>query len=288
MRNRRFAAVLVPLLAIALTAGCAGEAGSSGTAAKDKPADPKAALAASTQQLKAGNYTFKATIPGGTVADGVVHLPSRSAALNTTATVDGSEAKIQMLVVEPDRYTKMKIDLGDNKDLKDIQEYAQSDDPTMRKLAEQFSALFDMFSGKYWMRVDTSKVTSKELQLGLDNPDLTGAGAILSHATTAQQNGSVITGTVDASQADSASQLLSSSLFEGADVTALPYEATLDDQGRLSKLVLDVPKTKDTVAGEYTLTVADYGSATAQAAPPKSETKEATDQMYDMMNKYSK
>jgi hypothetical protein len=288
MRNRRFAAVLVPLLALGLTA-CAGQSGSDGTGpAAKQPADPKAALTASTEGLKAGNYSFTATIPGGTAADGVVHLPSRSASLTSTATVDGSAAKIQMLVVEPDRYTKMKIDLGNNQDLKDIQEYANSDDPTMRKLAEQFSAMFDMFSGKYWMKVDTSKVTSKDMSLGLDNPDLTGASAILANVATAERNGSVIKGTLDASKATSDSQLLNDSTFEGADVTALPYEATLDDQGRLTQLVLDAPKTKDTAAGKYTLTFDDYGAATAQQAPPKSQTKEATDEMYEMMNKYGK
>ena len=48
---------------------------------------------------------------------------------------------------------------------------------------------------------------------------------------------------------------------------ALPFTATLDDDGRLTQLVLDMPKAGDTPAGKWTLDISGYGAQAAQTKP---------------------
>jgi hypothetical protein len=283
--NRRFAAVLVPLLGLSLAA-CAGADGVNNAEVAATPADPKAALAASTAGLKAGNYSFTATIPGGTGAEGVVHTPSHSASVDMTTVEDGAEGMIQIRIIEPSRFMKIKMDLGESfGKIREMEEMAATH-PEMQKMVEGFKAMADMLGGKYWMRVDMSKLKATDMQVNLDDPDLVGAGPLLAGAVTAQRTGSAITGTLDASGLKGDSHIFGDEALDGiaADkAKALPYEATLDAEGRLSKLVLDVPKAGDTPAGKWTVNYTGYGAATEQQAPT-GKVKDMPKSAYDMLN----
>ncbi|MEV6597330.1 hypothetical protein AB0M36_10755 [Actinoplanes sp. NPDC051346] len=273
--NRRFAAVLVPLLALSLAA-----------CTDDEPADPKAALAASTAGLKAGNYSFTASLPGDTSAKGTVHTPSKSASLDLDTVDEGTKGKIQFRITDPDRYVKIAFDMGEaTKQMQSLSELG--DDPQSAKIVEGLKSMIELFSGKQWLKMDMSKVTSKDFKIGIEDPDLTGAAGLFAAATTAERKGSAITGTLDATQVKDDAHLLGTSVFAGADpaqAKAIPYEATLDDDGRLTKLVLDLPKTTDAPAGKLTMEVNGYGAATKQEAPPAAETKDMPEASYDMIN----
>ncbi|OJF09657.1 hypothetical protein [Couchioplanes caeruleus] len=275
--NRRFAAVLVPLLALSLAA-CTGD--------DDKPADPKAALVASTSGLKGGDYSFTASLPGDSVAKGTVHTPSKTASLDFDSVEEGAKAKMQFRITDPDRYVKMTIDMSEA--VKQAESLAAlGDDPQSAKVIEGLKAMIELFSGKQWLKLDMAKVTNDDFKIGIEDPDLTGAAGLFGGVTTAERKGPVITGTLDATVVKDDAHLLGTSVFKGAEpaqAKAIPYEATLDVDGRLTKLVLDVPKTTDAPAGKLTMEVSGYGAAAKQDAPPAAETKEMPESAYEMIN----
>ncbi|MFI5932871.1 hypothetical protein [Actinoplanes sp. NPDC051494] len=272
--NRRFAVVLVPLLGLGLAA------------CTDEPADPKTALVESTSGIKAGVYRLAVTMPGDTSAKGVMHFPSHSAQVTMVATEDGTAGTVDLLTIDKDRYTKLTTDMGElNEQLESLKALGTGDVES-KKLTDGFQAMVDMFSGKTWMKLDMTRVTSKDLNLTVDNPDFVGVTGLLGTAT-AQRSGETITGTVDATTVKGDTELLGESAFEGLDPTqgkVIPYEATLDAEGRLAKLVLDVPKLTDTPAGKWTVEFSEYGAATQPQAPPAAEVQEAPDSAYEAFN----
>ena len=284
--NRRFAAVLVPLLMLPLAA-CGGGTGSTADVAAT-PADPVQALTASTSGIEAGNYTFSATSPDKTNAKGVVHIPSHSASLDMNVEEDGKKGLIQFRIVEPDRFMKMKMDLGTSAaDLKNMQDMAEQD-PSMKKLADSLTAMVELFSGKQWMRVDMSKLKGEDMQISLADPDLVGVGQLTKGVVTAERAaGGSITGTLDVTKVKDDDGMFGESAFEGLDpakAAALPYEATLDTEGRLTKFALETPKFGDTPAGKWTVDFTGYGAAAKQEAPPAAEVKEMPADGYKMLN----
>jgi len=285
--NRRFAAVLVPLLTLSLAACAGNEAGGTTADVAAPPADPKQALAASTSGIKAGNYSFTATMPDGTDTKGVVHIPSKSASVDMGIEDEGSKGLIQFRIIEPNRYMKMKMDLGESAtELAEIEQLADSN-PEMKKLADSLKAMTELFSGKHWMKVDMDKLKASDMQIGIENPDLAGVGPLLDGVNTAERTPTGISGTLDATKVKGDDQIFGESGFEGLSAEqgkALPYEATLDAEGRLTKLVLDVPKFAETPAGKWTLDYTGYGAAAKQEAPPAAEVKEMPENAYEMLN----
>jgi len=283
--NRRFAAVLVPLLALALTA-CGGKTGATADVAAT-PADPKQALAASTAGIKAGNYSFTATSPDGPDVKGVVDIPSRTASLDMAIEQDGGKGLMQFRIVEPDRYVKMKMDLGQSAEqLKQMEQLAE-ENPSLKKTVAGLKSMVEMFSGKNWMHIDMSKLKGDDFQISIDNPDLVGVGALTDGVVTAERTATGIAGTLDVTRVKGDDQMFSESAFKGLaaeKAKALPYEATLDAEGRLTAFVLDVPKFADTPAGKWKVAFTGYGAASKQEAPPAAEVKEMTADGYKVLN----
>jgi len=283
--NRRFAAVLVPLLVLPLAA-CGAKTGATADAAAT-PADPKQALVASTTGVKAGNYSFTVTSPDSIDVKGVVHIPSRSASVDMAIEEDGNKGLMQFRIVEPDRYVKMKMDLGQSAaQLKQMEQMA-AENPSLKKTVAALKAMVELFSGKNWMHVDMSKLKGDDLQISIDNPDLVGVGALTDGVVTAQRTATGIGGTLDVTQVKGDDQIFGKSAFEGLapeKAKALPYEATLDAEGRLTAFVLDVPKFADTPAGKWKVAFTGYGAASKQEAPPAAEVKEMTADGYKVLN----
>ncbi|WP_305785088.1 hypothetical protein [Symbioplanes lichenis] len=272
--NRRLVAVLVPVVALGLTA-CTGD-------------DPKTELQESTSGLQAGNYNFSVAMPGGSSAKSVVHKPSHTASIDYVSKTADGDATVNLRFVEPDRFMKLTADMGDSAKQLQAMQAAGGTDPADAKLVQGLQSMVDMFSGKTWMKVDMSKVTENaELKVDFANPDLTGVSDLLKTASTAEREDDVITGKLDVTAAGDDTHLLGQSAFAGVDATAgkaVPFEATLDGDGRLTKLVLDMPKTSDAEAGKWTVEVSQYGSAAQQEAPPADQVQEAPDSAYEMLN----
>jgi hypothetical protein len=246
-----------------------------------QPADARQALAASTAGLRAGDYSFAETLPG-TTARGVVHLPSRSASMDVTGSAGSGPGGMQFRLVDADRYVKMKVDMGDAAEqLKHL-----AGDPAATRAAAGLRSLIELFSGKYWLHLDPAKVHNEQLQVDLDNPDLTGASDLLAGVESATRTGDRITGTLDASRARRNSTTFDVDEFDnlGDEAKSLPYSATLDAQGRLSRLVLDLPAVESSPAAKWTIDITGYGAAAPQPTPPAAEVRELTPDAYQVIN----
>jgi hypothetical protein len=273
MKNLR-GPVLAATLALALAVtGCAKNATEDKAAAK--PADPKAALAASTSGLTAGNYAFTESMPDAELK-GTVHVPSKSASVAIDSHATDGVGKMELLQIEPDRWVRMSLDLDS------MLQGVDRNDPAMKPLIDGFKA----FDGKTWMHVDMTKAkNAQDLNLDLSRADVTGAGQLLSGVVTAQGDAHDITGTLDATKAGDDLDGFDSEDVKamGAAAKALPFTAKLDDQGRLTHLELTVPKAGETPAGKWTVDVTGYG-AQQPLTKPTGDVKEMPASGYEMLN----
>jgi hypothetical protein len=270
--------VLAAVLGAGLTA-CGGNSAATGEAA---PADPKAAIAASTAGLDAGNYAFTSATPDGSNAGGAVHAPSRSATIEMVSTDKDAAGTFSFRFVDTDRYMKLKLDTSElTAGLEDL----DTSNPEVAKLVDGLEKMTAMFSGKTWLHIDASKLKKDDdLTFDLQNPDLTGAGTLVDAVVTAQGDARSVTGTLDATKLGEDHGPWETGDFAGMGdaAKALPYTATLDDQGRLTKLVLDAPKSGDIPAGPWTIDVTGYGTQAPQEKPAGAQEMPAD--AYDMIN----
>jgi hypothetical protein len=265
---RRSLAALVT--AVALTGGLSAcNSGDSGTdtgssAASPTPAiaaDPKQALLDSTKELKNGNFRF--TMTGAEMTgDGVVHMPTKSAKMAMKMNDPDMSMNMELIYVEPDSW--VKITFGG----------VLADLPQMKKIA----------SGKY-LHVDQSKAKGlKDLQFDTTDVDPAGSDLLTKAIVDVQKTGEgAYRGTLDLSKATDAGMVDADVVKTlGAQAKAVPFEATLDPQGRLTMLSVKVPPAGDVTPHELKVTYADYGAATPPQKPAASETQEAPAEAYEM------
>lgn len=256
---------LAGLLSLCLTAcgnstDSSAGAGGATTAATTAPVDAKAALAASTKELTAGNYALAVKTPDLTVT-GSVHAPSKSGALKMDITSEGSTFTMELIGLTTDRWVRVS-----------------SRDPQLQ------AALGG--DGKVWSHVDSSKIKEGGgLDIDVTNADLLGLDALVKGATTVKGDAKNMTGTIDATKVEAEDALLDSEDIKamGTAAATLPFTATLDDQGRLTTLVIDAPKAGDTPAGKWSYTISGYGEQKTQTKPDGT-VKEITDQQLSMLN----
>jgi hypothetical protein len=289
MLNRRIAGVVAALLLLPLAA-CAGPGKPAAEAGK--PFDPQATLAASTSGIDAGNYRLNLTMPGDGHFGGTVHTPSKSADITMKMKQKGTTLSMQFRFLDSQQFTKFQMDEADlakmRKQLDEIAAMGDVGGAQMRKATKSLSEMLAMFSGKKWVKIDKTKLRDKsEATLDIDDPDLAGVSTLVKSATTAQGDKNTITGTLDATKVATDDAFLGNDTFSEvpADVAkAVPYTATLDAEGRLTKLVLDLPKFSDYPAGKWVTELGEYGTAKAAQAPPAAEVKEAGPEVYEMLN----
>jgi hypothetical protein len=63
----------------------------------------------------------------------------------------------------------------------------------------------------------------------------------------------------------------------------VPFTATLDDQGRITKVVLSLPKIESLPAADLTVNYAGYGSTVQITAPAAADTVPAPDLVYSFL-----
>ena len=224
------------------------------------PADPKQALLDSTKEISNGNFTF--TMAGaGMTGGGVVHLPSRSAQMSMSVVADDFEMKMDIIYVEPDSW--VKFDLGE----------LGNQVPGMEKL-----------SGKY-LHLDQSKIQDIEnLKFDFQKVDPAGSSLLMKAIVDVKKTGDgVYSGTVDLTKATGA-EMVDEELVKalGTQANALPFEAKLDAQARLTGFTIKLPAIGETKAYDLKIAYSDYGAATAVQKPPAGETVEAPAETYDM------
>ncbi|MEH1015387.1 hypothetical protein V6U90_20010 [Micromonospora sp. CPCC 206060] len=251
-------------------AACGGSEGTEGSGGAASPAaasptaaaDPKQVLRASTSEIKKGNFRF--TITGdGTTGAGQVHQPSKSA--RYTLKTEGAEfsATMDNIYVEPSSWVKLEFGGA----LADAMKNPKLD-------------------GKY-QHLDQSKV-KKQKGLGFDWNDIDPAGSdlILKGIVDVEAAGEgAYAGTVDITGATEAG-LLDEEIIKalGTKGAALPFTATVDKQGRLTALTIDLPAAGESKAHQVKVTYSDYGAATKVEQPPAAQVVEAPASTYEMLN----
>jgi hypothetical protein len=274
MNRRRWALAGIAMMAsLSLaTAGCANEDGSSdnnstdtGTTTSTAPADAKQALVDSVKALAEGNFKFTLADDEST-GSGSVHAPSKSAQLTAKPKSGEGEGEINFVIVDQDRW--LKLNLG-----------------------SQLNAALKL--PKKWMHIDPTKVEDSELLKEMsiefgsaEKVDPVGSAIILNSLVSAERAGDgAYSGTVDLTKATDAGLVDEDDIDKLADkAKTIPFTATVDGQGRLTKLTLEIPAAGDAAAHQLEATYSEYGNATAARKPPASQTQEPPASVYEVLN----
>lgn len=263
---RRFSAgLLAAALFVPGLAACKSEtdspAADSKSAGPAVNADPKEALAASTKEIKKGNFTF--TISGGEFnGEGAVHMPSKSAEMKLSSG-EGTDEAFKMHLVFIDTDSWINLDMG-----------AMADSvPGFKEMKDKYQHL------------DRSKIKdAKDLNFDFSDVDPAGSDKVIAAITDVKKTGEgTYEGTIDATKATD-SDLLDAEVVSalGDKAKAVPFTAKLDAQGRLTEFTVAVPAAGSTPASTVTVKYAAYGTAAAAQAPPAGQVVEASDKVYEM------
>lgn len=261
------------------------------------PQDGKQALITATAALAEGNYSFSRT--GGGTVEGTVRLPD-AASLTMSGGID-----LSMVRTGTDHYLRLDMFEGRAKKVKQRFEkvLATSKDKAERRQARYYLKYLPVLSGERWSHLDEARMTALPLPTmpSPQRPDVTGATALVGGVTSAQRTGDTIVGTIDATKVDPELSLFRAEPVEdflGAKAKSIPFTATLDAQGRLVNMTVEVPDValSPSAAAEnptpdpsaepmfkgfrLIIKIADYGSATAPSAPPRNLTTEVNDELY--------
>jgi len=140
---------------------------------------------------------------------------------------------------------------------------------------------------KKWMLIDPAKVKSDDVPVAYDNETDPGeAGAVLRAIVDVKQTGAGhFAGTTDLTRKGESDIVDDARLKAlGERAKAVPFEATVDGQGRLTSAVVKIPAAGKAKATRYVITYAGYGSTPTPAVPPADEQLPATRDAYKLLN----
>lgn len=261
MKTRRWAvAGLAVAVSLAFATGCGKDSDEPGTTPSPTPPNPKDALVASVAEIQKNSFTFdmKATNATGT---GSVDPAAKSAAVKLNFEESGVKFLMELLILADDNY--MKIDFGGLK-------------------------VPGMPPPDKWQHIDRTKLKDQEaLDLfNIDDADPAGAKDIFNAIVNVESAGErKYKGTVDLTKATDAG-IVDEDVVKalGEQAKAVPFEATVDDKGRLASLRLDIPAAGTAKAQTWEINYSNYGTAPKLEKPPASEVQEASKAVYDMLN----
>ncbi|UQU63697.1 hypothetical protein COUCH_32655 [Couchioplanes caeruleus] len=141
---------------------------------------------------------------------------------------------------------------------------------------------------KKWLLVDPAEVKDTEdAPLSYDDETDPGeAGAVLRAIVDVKQTGTgTYEGTTDLTKQGEAGIVEDSTLKALGDrAKAVPFEATVDAQGRLTRTVVEIPSAGKVKAARYEVVYDQYGSAGSPAEPAAAEQQKAPKAAYEMLN----
>lgn len=264
MKTRRWAIaglVVAASLAFATTA-CGTSTDEPGKTTSPTPANPKDALVASVQKLQKSSFTFEQTIAGGKGGGSVDPVAKNATVkINFQDAESGAKFAMELLLLAEDVY--MKLDFGD-------------------------LPVPGLPPADKWQHVDKSKLKNpKDLDLDIaSDADPAGASAIFDAIVDVEKVGDrQYKGTVDLSKATDAG-IVDEDVVKavGDQAKTVPFEAALDDQGRLTSVKLSVPAVGKVKAQTWEITYSNYGSAPKLEKPPASQIQEASASVYELLN----
>jgi hypothetical protein len=278
--NRSLAA---PLLALTLGLTACADPGAAPATGDGGPA-----LAGSLAGIRAGDYTF--TRSGGRAGNGAVHLPDGS-----MISLTGGPA---VLRTGSACYLKYVIHGDQHDTYAKLWEKYTGKDKKQRAELRTAKAVLATLDGEHWVRADEKRLraaAAEDDQSGLEvlpaapttaAPDASGAVALVGAVVSARRSGPDITGTLDATKIDPELGLLTNDPYYvyGPRANAMPFRATLDDQGRLTTITVDLPGAlqaaasaapdrlpsdapTDPAEAPLVITLSKYGETPVPAAP---------------------
>jgi hypothetical protein len=250
MRIRQLITGLAVLSALSLAiAGCGGDGGSTGgapAATSTAPANPTDELAAAARKLN--DTTMKMTLASaGTNSTGSLDPKNKLGEMTMTVSAGGREQKIQIRTIGTDVYL-------------------------------QADGLPGTEGGK-WLKIGGERLAGSSFDVFPEN-DPAGTQRILNALSDIKKDGpGKFSGTIDLTKT---STNAAAAATLGEKFKALPFTATVDDQGRLTGTTIDVTPAEPS-AGKTTATYSDFGSAVTVEAPPAGDTVPAPDDVVKML-----
>jgi hypothetical protein len=263
----RAAAMIVAACVMFAAGGCgtstnSGDTPGGAAPTTSKAPDPKELLLGSLKEYDKGVFSVDFTGLDGT-GSAAVDSTKKQAYLKMVSTDPDSKFTMEFLLVEPDAY--VKANLGELAKLPGMQQ----------------------FSGKTWLHIDRTKIKDADrLGVSVTDPDMLGLKALLQSANSVQAAGDKqYKGTLDLAKGENTPMTDEDVVKALADkAAAVPFTATLDAQGRLTGLLIDVPAAGDKATHQLKLTVTQYGTATIPAKPTGKAVVEASPKVYEFFN----
>ncbi len=255
--RRRLALTMIATAALAV-AGCASN---SHALPSRTEMSPKDALMAAVADLGQISYAVEVTESADDRREaGTVDPRKRTGTINTSGLADGMPASIDAVLVSPDIW--IKVDLG-------------------AAANQQYG-----IPPKSWMKVDASKISKgKALPFDLANlGDALDLGGLLAGVTAHRSDTHTLTGTIDLTRATGVSAPDPAAVARAGDrARAVPFQATVDDQGRLTRITVDGGSADPNLA--VRISFSDYGTSADVSRPNDNEIAPTPDSVYQLLTR---
>jgi hypothetical protein len=268
MRTPRLAGLgLATMATVALAvAGCdngtatspssTGSASPAGTpsAAGSSSADPAAVSALSGAAAKLDDTSFKVTVTSGSgfKLTGGIDAPNGAGTAEVSAAGQNASVTIKTLMIDKDLYVQI---------------------PGITKAGT-------------WTHLDSSRLPANaSIGLRPGQIDPVNTAGLISNTTDVHATGSnEYAGSLDLTKAAGLAGMDQVTINGyGASAQNVPFTASLDAQGRLSKLTITLPATNGQQVAPIEALYTDYGSPVTVTRPAASEVTEAPDNLYESL-----
>ena len=135
--------------------------------------------------------------------------------------------------------------------------------------------------GDKWLVADKAKIGDQGMAAFLTSTESNQADAYVKGVVSAEQvSPTEIKGTIDLAKSGTGIAKPEELAALGEEAKNIPFTATLDADGRISKIVLKMPKVGDFPAADLTTTFTDYGASVEVPKPAADQTVPAPEMIY--------
>jgi hypothetical protein len=251
---RRWMTGGLAIAAVATLTACTAEAGGVGRSAQ-AVGDPAVVLAGSTEVLSEESYRFEVTMSPRMSATGAVDPAAPAGEVTVSVTADGTAHEIEVRFVGDD----MWVSPGELGGLLGIE--------------------------TAWMHVDQSRLGERGFAgLRPGELDLVGAAEMLRGLGNVEQiDDNTFRGEITLTRGEAPPLADQALRALGEQSITLQFEATVDDQERLTRLVIEYPAAAEYPARQLEVRYFDFGSPVAVTPPPADQVTELPAEFYRML-----
>jgi hypothetical protein len=258
VKIRKVCVSLAAVGSLALLVAC-GDNASNGSSASPTPSPtPNAGeqLTASTKDFGTTGYKFTLKAPANAAdVSGSFDPAANNLTATTNISVQGLAIKFELVAIGGNYYAKLA------------------------------GIPISGVSPTKWLHLDIAKLKGPEAVLLADFKDPTGVQTLSGAIVSAEKTGDrTYKGTMDLTKAKVVGVTAEDVKDMGDAAKSIPFEATLDDKGRLATLKLTVPAGGSTKADTLTFAYSDFGATVTATKPAASETIEAPPAVYTLLN----